>query len=286
MKLEFNRTQLLALMQDFYTMSGIRIVLFDDEYRELLSYPAHHCGFCTQMKAHAPTRSLCAASDAYSFRESALTGKPVIYRCHAGLIEVTTPLVINHMTIGYLMFGQIADLDAESALDSMLSGKLRQYGLEPGADITRDIPVKSSQQIHAAAKIMEACTLYAVLNQAVSLRAGHFSEQLRTYLLSHLHEQHSSHSIAKEMGISRSRLYMQCQESFGMGVSQYLCALRMEQAQKLLRSTAMSVTQISNAVGFSDYNYFCRVFRNKTGFTPKVYRTNFHSGKKSIDKDT
>ena len=39
MKLEFNRQQLLELMRDFHTMSGIRIVLCDDEYHELLSYP-------------------------------------------------------------------------------------------------------------------------------------------------------------------------------------------------------------------------------------------------------
>lgn len=33
MKLEFNRKQLLELMHDFHTLSGIRIVLFDDEYK-------------------------------------------------------------------------------------------------------------------------------------------------------------------------------------------------------------------------------------------------------------
>ena len=39
MNLEYNEMELHELMKDFYVLTGIRIVLFDLDYNELLSYP-------------------------------------------------------------------------------------------------------------------------------------------------------------------------------------------------------------------------------------------------------
>lgn len=103
MKLEFNREQLLELMRDFHTLSGIRIVLLDDEYHELLSYPEQTCRFCGLLKATAETKKLCDASDARSFQKAKTQKKLILFQCHAGLIEATIPLEDNHVTIGYLI---------------------------------------------------------------------------------------------------------------------------------------------------------------------------------------
>ena len=78
MKLEFNRGQLLELMRDFHTLSGIRIVLFDDEYHELLSYPEQPCKFCSLLKSNPETKGLCDASDARSFREAEAKKKLIL----------------------------------------------------------------------------------------------------------------------------------------------------------------------------------------------------------------
>ena len=43
MKLEFDKDQLLKLMKDFYILTGIRVVLYDDEYHQLLSWPEKDC---------------------------------------------------------------------------------------------------------------------------------------------------------------------------------------------------------------------------------------------------
>lgn len=51
MRLEFDSNRLLQLMKDFHILTGIRIVLFDDEYQELLSYPGKDCAFCHRMKS-------------------------------------------------------------------------------------------------------------------------------------------------------------------------------------------------------------------------------------------
>ena len=40
-------------------------------------------------------------------------------------------------------------------------------------------------------------------------------------------------------------------------------------------STRLTNNQICQQIGIADYNYFFRVFRRQTGFTPQAYRRQF-----------
>ena len=47
---------------------------------------------------------------------------------------------------------------------------------------------------------------------------------------------------------------------------------RLNQARFLLRSTALSVTDISMAVGYDNFSYFHRIFKKELGISPRAYR--------------
>ncbi|MBU6951452.1 GlxA family transcriptional regulator [Hahella sp. HN01] len=55
----------------------------------------------------------------------------------------------------------------------------------------------------------------------------------------------------------------------------YLQTLRLEEAKKLLEETSDNVSQITLAVGYEDVSSFTKLFRQKTGLTPKEYRNKF-----------
>ncbi|MCD7715714.1 MAG: PocR ligand-binding domain-containing protein [Lachnospiraceae bacterium] len=130
MKLDFDQQRLLNLMKDFHLLTGIRIVLFDDEYQQLLSWPEHDCAFCECMKQHPTAKEFCNQSDILSFSESKKSKNLMIYHCHAGLIEATMPLIFNHVVIGYLMFGQISDVESELALQQLITTSLEKYDID------------------------------------------------------------------------------------------------------------------------------------------------------------
>lgn len=54
--------------------------------------------------------------------------------------------------------------------------------------------------------------------------------------------------------------------------SDYLNGIRIEYAKELLLSTNMNANEISEKVGYSDPNYFYRVFKKSTGEYPSEYR--------------
>jgi transcriptional regulator GlxA family with amidase domain len=63
-------------------------------------------------------------------------------------------------------------------------------------------------------------------------------------------------------------------EQVGKTPQEYLSALRIRSAKKLLASRAVSnysVSEISNMTGFSNVSYFSRAFKLATGMPPSLY---------------
>ena len=59
-----------------------------------------------------------------------------------------------------------------------------------------------------------------------------------------------------------------------MGIEQLTRKLRVDAAKKLLTQTTLPVSEVAARVGYDDYNYFIKVFKKETDFTPAKYRKN------------
>lgn len=59
----------------------------------------------------------------------------------------------------------------------------------------------------------------------------------------------------------------------GKGFNEYITALRLEKAKVLLNKPHLKVVEIADMVGYRDDNYFTKVFKKNTGYTPSEYRT-------------
>lgn len=272
--LTLNTTKLLELMKDFHILTGIKIVIFDNDYNEILSYPDSHCNFCALMHGNPETKKKCIESNERSFQKCQKTSKLEIYHCHAGLVEATAPLIDNNVVIGYIMFGQISDLDRQEDLIKKLGTVIEHYKLTvpiEGPDLF-DITQKTSEQILAAAKILEACTFFVLLTDMVSLRRQNFMNNVNTFLIEHLSEDLSIERLMEEFQISRNKLYASTTSYLGVGIAEHIRNLRIQEAKRMLVETTLPIHVISDKVGFNDYNYFCRIFKKMVGIPAKQYR--------------
>lgn len=83
--------------------------------------------------------------------------------------------------------------------------------------------------------------------------------------------------MSQELSISASHITRQFQACNGIPPIQYLNDLRIEHAMFLLINTDLSLENIALQSGFSNGNYYSKVFRKAIGIEPSKYRKSFRS---------
>lgn len=276
LEFKYNHKELDDLTESFYELTGMLITLYDTQYHIISAYPKQDCPFCSHIKQSSLGAAHCAGDDKASFEASKKAGKCIIYTCHAGLIEATAPIIYEDFIIGYLMLGQTSNASSKEELYHILKHALLQYDLPVHSLNTyqKEISIHADRQILAASKIMEACISCILYKDMISVKRQNFKKNINEYLLQHLSEDLMIEKICLDLQISRRKLYEYSQKYLCCSIAKHLKNLRIEQAKKLLKKTELSVTIISEQCGFSDYNYFCRIFKKETGSSARDYRKN------------
>lgn len=274
MNLKLDVEQLEALMKSFYTLTGIRFVLFDTDFHEVISYPKESCEFCRLMKGCPNTRRKCNYADRRSFQKCEKANSLLLYKCHAGLVEAIMPLHENEKIIGYLMFGQITDNPNKTDLLEKIPLWNEAYNINSAQlkNGINAITYKTDEEIKAAAKIMEACTSFIVYKELIVPDNNKILESVKAYIEDHLGESIEIQQLCDKFGIGRTKLYEIFRKELKTGVSKYILRRRLHKAKKLLKTTELTISEIAYNVGFSDYNYFSRVYKKQYGKSPKQYR--------------
>lgn len=90
-------------------------------------------------------------------------------------------------------------------------------------------------------------------------------------LKSRIHEL-SLRQIAESCGMSVSHFSREFKKQYGVSPHAYHLSLKITAAKNLLTDTDLSVTDISDTLGFDDPLYFSRIFKKHCGVSPTEYR--------------
>lgn len=88
-------------------------------------------------------------------------------------------------------------------------------------------------------------------------------------------------TLARQAGMSPSRLSHWFREQMGTTPHAFVIAARIERAKALLRDSSLSLVEIAFAVGFSSQSCLNVAFCQNVNMTPSQYRSRF--GKKTKD---
>lgn len=93
-----------------------------------------------------------------------------------------------------------------------------------------------------------------------------------TFIRDHYHENISTKTLSEEFYLSESYICRLFKKEIGTSPIEHINNLRINEAEILLKNTSENVTSIAMRLGFSDLNYFSRIFKKQTGITPREYR--------------
>ncbi|MFE5317742.1 AraC family transcriptional regulator [Paenibacillus sp. NPDC056579] len=123
------------------------------------------------------------------------------------------------------------------------------------------------------------CQFFALLQKQLRARVfspgQKLSEQIINYLYATSDRPFRLDDLSRRFNFHIDYLSKCLKKHTGMTPLQYANRIKMEQAKELLHHSDLPLKEIVTRVGFTDYNYFLRVFRQHTGISPAKYRSGY-----------
>lgn len=271
----FDLEKLKKLLKDFYTITKIRITVFNDSFQEIVAYPENRAEFCRILRQDPSACEACVQSDRIACATAARRRSTYIYQCHGGLTEAITPIYMGNIPIGYLFFGHVFSYpDYDSGFARIRECcQSYQVNMKQLLEACRRQPLITGDFIRSASHIMQAVASYLCMERMVSLRQEDLPLQIDEYIQGHLFEELGVPILCSHFHIGKTQLYEISRQNYGCGIAEHIRNLRIDRArQLLLEQPELRVSDVADLCGFSDYNYFITAFRKNTGLSPGKYQ--------------
>jgi ligand-binding sensor protein len=144
---------LQKFQDDFATGVGLASVTVDPEGNPITK-PSRYIRFCREYTHSTATGDKrCAESHRKGGEEAAATGRPVVYECHAGLIDFAAPIMLEGRLIGTILGGQVLTSSPEEEKYRRIA---KEIGVNPDeyVEASKEARILSRESIEAAANVL------------------------------------------------------------------------------------------------------------------------------------
>jgi len=273
----FNHDKLMKIIKDFYALTHATISIWDSDFNQIMVYPSTHKRLCKRIKENPCGNKNCFISDKNTCINATKTSDPYIITCHAGLLDVAVPVRYDHKILAYIIFGQIRDFEEKYVNLNDVKKYCKNYDINEKEieDYYKELPVLTHEQINAAANFLSMCTIYLHVSQTIKIEKNELVSAIDSYITQNITKQIRIEELCDRFHISQNKLYQLSHKYFNTSIANYIALKKINLAKHYLTTSQLSISMISEKIGFADYNYFIRKFKTQTGYTPLSYRKNF-----------
>ncbi|MCI8389988.1 MAG: response regulator [Roseburia sp.] len=114
--------------------------------------------------------------------------------------------------------------------------------------------------------------MYEMGEPGEAQRAECAIRKVKQYIDEHFCENITRDTLGEIVYLSPGYLAATFKKVIGSSLGSYIIEKRMEKAKDLLAEGNLTVSEVAFAVGYDNFTYFSRLFKNKVGIMPKEYR--------------
>lgn len=150
--------RLQTLQNNFSKAMGIASVIVDEKGIPVTE-PSGFSSFCKLSRLDQERMSKCFESDNAGGRAAMSVGKPFIYRCYCGFVEMAAPLIVREQYLGAFLLGQIS-VESENEQDiPYIIGLYPSWQKDPQlVKAHKEVNFIPSERLKAAANLLSNVT--------------------------------------------------------------------------------------------------------------------------------
>lgn len=267
-----NSLEISTILKEFYMISGFRISIHDAEFNEIYAYPQCLSPYCTAIQKNSKNKKRCLQNDHDAFQKVKETGEVVVYRCSHGLYEAVAPIYHYGILSGYFMMGQVCDDKTENAgllYRSVYNVLLNETYATEAVNSVKEVP---ERLMKSYISIMTVIAEYVTETNRLSPGNSNLAVLVKTYLNQNYSSKITLEVLAQRFNCSQSLLIKSFKKEYDTTIMKELMEVRLLKAEEHLKKSRIPLKEIADECGFSDQNYFSKVFAAKYGCSPSEYR--------------
>jgi AraC-like DNA-binding protein/ligand-binding sensor protein len=243
---------------------------------------------CRLVYSRTEGRRACVNTDLRHVQLAASRKQAFHYLCHAGLIDMVMPIMINGEHVATIICGQVLPRPHSEQGCRQLARRLKPLGL-PAAALRKayyDSPHCSLDKFRI---IMNLFSFFVEHFGEISWRLKQARQEeiipiqrAQRFIHDHFQEPITLQDVARSAALSPNYFSTLFHKMAGTTVKHYLQVIRANAAKQLLTLTPKRITDIAFEVGFSNQTDFNRVFKKREGCSPRQYRQS-NKGRFSAD---
>lgn len=270
----FDKEKLEQVLVDFYNSTDVSVTMYNADGEDIAHSPLTS-SYCEYVRSCGNCIECCSQSDSIHMKEVSLHRRISRYTCHARLMEMIFPVIYDDVLIAYIQIGQIRDAEQTYSQADKLPEIAERYGLslERLQTLYNELPVVSEEKLSSLCHIVDILVKSFWVDGLITYHRSMLSIKIERYIEDHLSENIGLNEICNEFYLSKNAAYRLFRNEFQTTVNDFIVKKRIKRSQELLQSKPdLNITQISYLCGFSDYNYFIRLFKKQVGKTPLQFR--------------
>lgn len=269
--MEYSNLSSLVSALEYGTNLHISIVFlnhYGNEKTSLsLAHRIHTCPVCDMAKQSVDGFASCYRCRSTVLKWCIRRKKSMGGFCVKGVYEYCRPIIHNGVVLCVIFIGNIlTDSDKQHITlckhidPSMLRTMQRNYTEKDCAQV---------------ADLLESYIFFLFEKYGYTLKepSNALIDNIKCYITENLSYDFSMSELSSVFNYNKKYLGRLFKSKTGYSIKEYCNNYKIETAKQLLKSSNLSVLDISAQVGFNNVTYFNRQFRKQTGLSPRDYRS-------------
>jgi ligand-binding sensor protein len=233
------------------------------------SYPL--CGYCKLVREKLYYDHRCVQMDREMCLRSTNSLSPLVYPCHAGLVDAAFPIKLNEKVVGYAMIGQFR---TQNTIPPTILQDWKRNGFDPAIlkkAFTEQPFFEKDSQDNMINLFSMLCD-YIVSKGYIRTRQLDIAAEVLHWIEDHISTPIFFQEVESHLGYSQSTILNALKKRLHMNFKQLCILKKIEKFEAIVTEDPLiTIEDAALKVGYCDVSYFSRLYKKVRSTAPSLF---------------
>ncbi|MDR0635834.1 MAG: PocR ligand-binding domain-containing protein [Treponema sp.] len=231
------------------------------------------CNYCTLVRGKLHYDHCCIQMDHEMCLRSTNSLVPLVYPCHAGLVDVAFPIKLNDEVVGYAMIGQFR---TRNTIPPTILHDWGKNGFDPAVlnNAFTEQPLLNKTSQDGMINLFSMLCDYIICKGYIRTyqRQLDITEEVLRWIENHISAPMLFRELADHLGFSQSTILNALNTKLHISFKQLCILKKIERFESIVTTDPLiSIEEAALKVGYHDVSYFSRLYKKVRSTTPSLF---------------